>query len=569
MRTITSAQDRTDRTTIVGVWDTQSCKKLREFKIPRRLGEQARLSLDGKVVATSKRGEMLCIWDAQSGKRFLESTGHDEQVTRVAFTPDGSKLVTAGPETRVWDTATSKQLATFPAGLKTSILLPNSREFFLDWGGFRRMDLVSGKQVEGLFAPPSLAGQLPGDVFRATAYSLTARGKSVTAYGFLNGPNRRTTNPYQVTWDLATGQPVSEAELPAIASIDALSANGRVAIHTNTTTRPAAGDVAKAGFPTEYSTDAQAIDVITGRILAEIRIPETPSFHQVVAADGHSFATVSGKRGPYPAHPPANLDVRIWEIRSGRERAVIPLKSPGHYDPCTLVFSADGRMVAVSRISTQIEIFDTATGREMIAFSGFESRSYKLAFSSDGRRLASGHTDGTSLVWDVPAVPQLPAIDLTEAWNDLATNDPIRANVASWRLVNSPGAVGYLNERLTSADGKVANRIRALISDLESKSFQVREAASRDLAAVAENAEGILRDALREQLTEEQRTRIQRVLESPGIIHSADLLRQLRGIETLQRMGTKEAEDVLRRLADGSQQFRTSREARIAIENPR
>jgi WD40 repeat protein len=568
---VTTTTDRPERATRIAVWDAATGKRLHDFAIPRELGEAARLSPGGKTIATPKRGEMLCLWDAATGQPRLASAGHNTQVTGLAFADGGAVLVSAdrGGEVRTWDVATGAHRAVVPADLRPFAVLPGGRELLADRGGLRRFELATGRPLGEPFSPPALAGLLAGDRFRSTSLALSADGRSVTGRGYVQGPGRKTPLRYEVVWDMATGRPTAERALAALPKVDSVTSDWRTAIAYEVTTRPASPEVAKAGFPGESTTDLRAFDGLTGRLLMGVRVPDQFTYHYLVSPDGQTVATVSGRRGAVPAHPLATLTVRLWEVRSGQERAAIPLPSPGHYDPHAIAFSADGRLMAVSRTAGRIEVIDLATGRELVSRAGYESPSYRLAFRPDGRRLASGHVDGTILVWDVPAPPtQAASAEALEgAWTDLASADAGRTYAATWALASSPGAaVTLLGGRLKPADPAVLERVRARVADLDSKSFSVREAAAAELGRLAGTADTVLRDMARGGLSAEQSARLHRLLDGPAVVRSTEDLRTLRAIEVLERVGTPEAVAVLKKLAGGAAELRPMREARAALE---
>jgi WD40 repeat protein len=556
--------DRDDRMTRIATWDAATRKKLKEIKIPRELGEQARRSPDGKLFATAKRGEMLCLWDAATGERRMAGAGLTGQVTGLAFALGGEMLITAsGGDVRTWEAEAGARRGSLPAGLRGIALLPGRRELLVTEGGFHRIEVATGKQVGEPFAPPNLTGMLAGDAFQLWDAVGSADGRTIVGRGLVRGPGRKTPLAYLVIWDIRTGKVTTEYA-PAEPLTEALSADGRVGNSAVTTARPNPDEQARKYFPNEYLTDVKCFDIATGRAMSAFRLPQEYRYHSVLSPDGQTLAVVTIKRGAVPAQPPAELNVRLYEVRTGKERRVIPLKSPGHYDPATLMFSPDGRLVAVSRLSNRIEVFDTARDREVASFGGIESASYTLAFRADGRRLATGHADGTVLAWDVPAPPKPPAVD--SAWTDLASDDGGKAFAASWALVSDPVAVKLLGERLKPADPAVIERVKALVADLDSKSFKVREEAARELAGLVEVADPILQTAIRGKVSDEQQARLKAILEPPAVVRSPELLQTLRGIETLERIGTPEARAVLQKLAEGPAELRPTVEARAALE---
>jgi hypothetical protein len=238
-------------------------------------------------------------------------------------------------------------------------------------------------------------------------------------------------------------------------------------------------------------------------------------------------------------------------------------------------FSPDGRTVATAHDGQAIQLWDLATGKELLRRDGFSSHVACLAFSPDGRLLASGHMDGTILVWDVAVTGGHPEHAearpgqrrLEEWWSDLAGEDSVTAYLAAWRLAAVPGqTMNWLRDRLQPAREVPADQLRAAIADLDSTDFSRRQAASKRLAALADQAVPALHAALKGDLSLEQRRRIEQVLASLAGVPPAKTLRLLRAIEVLERIDTQEAKDLLAKLAQGAPEARLTREAKASLQ---
>jgi eukaryotic-like serine/threonine-protein kinase len=74
-----------------------------------------------------------------------------------------------------------------------------------------------------------------------------------------------------------------------------------------------------------------------------------------------------------------------------------------------LAWSPDGRLIATTSLlhlytlgsPGPILIWDATTGQKLYALQGHTASAWKLAFSPDGRCLATPHTDGTIILWDL------------------------------------------------------------------------------------------------------------------------------------------------------------------------
>jgi hypothetical protein len=142
-------------------------------------------------------------------------------------------------------------------------------------------------------------------------------------------------------------------------------------------------------------------------------------------------------------------------------------------DVVGLAFSPDGRRIATASFDRTLKLWDTATGREVFTLRG-PTGWLALAFSPDGHRIVSGGIDYTARIWDATPLPAelLQAQDThyrqkREAFGELVrtTEDTQRAeNLArngQWDL--AAAAFGKLVEQEPNNFGLRHSHIRSLV----------------------------------------------------------------------------------------------------------
>ena len=243
---------------------------------------------------------------------------------------------------------------------------------------------------------------------------------------------------------------------------------------------------------------------------------------------------------------------------------------------CCVAFSPDGRLLASSSAQGQLRLWDPRTGQLVRRLLDPSGAVYAIAFSPDGKMLATSSTDTTSLVWDLTGrrrggrreTAVLPPDALDAAWKALAGDDAQEAYRAVWALAAAPDqTTPLLKERLRATPPINPKETARRIADLDSDDFDVREKANGDLDKMGDLAEPALRKALAEQPSPEARRRVERLLTKlEGPVASPERLQQLRSLEVLEQISTAPAERVLEEIAQGAPESRLTREAKTSLE---
>ena len=244
-------------------------------------------------------------------------------------------------------------------------------------------------------------------------------------------------------------------------------------------------------------------------------------------------------------------------------------------DATTVAVSSDDRWFAVGLKSGAVHVWEPNGTRRLVA-AGHTGAVASLTFSADSKRLLSASEDGTALLWDVvalpalkPAPPTVPRWDPERHWAALTSAKGVDVLAALDALAAHPAAtVKLVRERVRPVAHADAKRLERLVSDLGDAKFEVRERAYRELTTLGERAEPALRAA--EPVNAEARKRIEVLLAAlDGAPTDVDVIRQIRAVEALERVGTTEARELLDALSHGDPAAHLTKEAAAAMGRTR
>lgn len=146
-------------------------------------------------------------------------------------------------------------------------------------------------------------------------------------------------------------------------------------------------------------------EVPSGREIARIK-PDVAS--RLAPTSLASFGIAFSLDGKYLATGNVDGATRIWEVESGRlaTRATAAHAKGQQVVPYPFAFSPDGRLLATGSDDGNVRVWEVNTGREVARMTHEKAVMEGVAFSPDGRHLATVEND-TVRVWEVSTAQQV------------------------------------------------------------------------------------------------------------------------------------------------------------------
>jgi WD40 repeat protein len=383
----------------------------------------AAYSPDGTRIVTASDDKTAWIWDAGTGVQLAVLAAHNDRINSAAYSPDGTRIVTASRDktARIWDARTGVQLTVlFGHGdvVESAAYSPDGTRIVTasDDKTARIWDARTGTQLVVLSghagAVHSAAYSPDGTRIVTASLDKTARiwdTRTGTRLVVLSGHDDRV---YSAAYS-PDGTRIVTASLDRTARIWDARTGAQIAV------LPHRGDIV---YSAVYSPDGTRLVTASDDKIARVWDARTGTLLALLS--GHSSDVTSAAYSPDGTRiVTASVDTtaRIWDARTGAQQPALF----GYSDALEYaVYSPDGtRIVTASRDKTA-RIWDARTGTPLEAVSGHGDIVYSAAYSPDGTRIVTASADKTARIWDARTGAQLAVLSGHSVYVNSAAYSP-------------------------------------------------------------------------------------------------------------------------------------------------
>jgi WD40 repeat protein/serine/threonine protein kinase/TPR repeat protein len=371
----------------------------------REIVFSAAYSPDGTRIVTASRDQTARIWDARTGVQLGVLSGHNDRVNFAKYSPDGTRIVTASYDgtARIWDARTGTQLAVLPghgheflfAGYSpdgTRIVTAGADKNARIWDAQSDAQLIvlSGhgdKVYSAAYSPDGLR-------IVTASWDKTARiwdARTGVQLAVLSGHSDRVSSAAYSP----DGLRIVTASWDKTARIWDARTGALLAVLTGHSDAVSSANYSPDGtriVTSSWDKTAGIWDALTGAQLAVIAGHADIVYSALYSPDGTRILTASWDK-----------TARIWYTRSDAQLAVLT----GNDRVYSAAYSPGGNRIVTASEDKTARVLDSGTGVQLVVLSGHEDRVFSATYSPDGSRIVTASNDKTARIWEASTGAQL------------------------------------------------------------------------------------------------------------------------------------------------------------------
>jgi WD40 repeat protein len=353
-------------------------------------------SPDGRTLATTGSDKLIHLWEVGSYQERAFLVGHSDQIWSLAFRPDGQCLASTGWDgTVLWDLTTKPDRATLPGRSLDKITEVYSLAFTPDGN-----TLAGSYEDSHIRLWNTKTGQ-PQGVLKGHKGGVWSVAISSDGFTLASASIDKTVR----LWNIRTQELQKTLQHPEEVSVVAFS--------------PKRGELASGGE-----------DKV-------VRLWDVESGQQRVALEGHTGSVSALAYSPdgtlLASSSLQDQTVRLWDVKTGKTTQKLDAGRRG------LAFSPDGVILAVS-LSNKVILWNLVNGKKrVLTVESDWSTINAIAFSPNGRTLAVACGANRPItLWDVASGEQTTVLPGYDMWLDTVAFSPdgkLMASAGNWDMV--------------------------------------------------------------------------------------------------------------------------------------
>lgn len=399
----------------VKLWDVASGQLKQKLDEQIEWVDAIAFAPDGSTLAIGGDEEAEIV-DVASGESKHLFHGHTDKVRSVAFAADGQTLASAGDDrtVKLWDVASGKLIKTLNGHadrVSFVVFAPDGKTLASgSWDKTVKLwDVASGQLKQTLsehsYAINAMAFAPDGKTLASASGNLSLRSTpgELKLWDVISGKSKKAfsghRNYISAVAFASDGRMLASADGDGVVKLwdlPSMQSERRLSGHTDSVNAVAFAPNGQMLASASNDKIVKIWDVASGQ--AKLTLDEfRANVNSVaIAPDGKMLATASGEVSFPLIEKPG--EVRLWDVSSGQAKLTLN----GDWGYVSMVaFTPDGKTLASANGDGTVRLWDVANGQAKQVLKGHLSAVLSIAFAPDGKTLASASGDGTVKLWHV------------------------------------------------------------------------------------------------------------------------------------------------------------------------